>query len=79
MKSRTWRAAVSVALAIVADVGTPSHLIAQSVRDTLPQVTLSEARRRTAPLDPTVVAARGQVETAVWERRAAVSDLLTTA
>lgn len=55
----------------------PATANGQSVPDTLPMVTLSEARRRAASLDPTIVAARGEVATAVWERRAAVSDLLT--
>jgi outer membrane protein len=55
----------------------PSVALAQSVADTLPLVTLSEARRRISATDPTVVAARGEVESAIWERRAAVSDLLT--
>jgi multidrug efflux system outer membrane protein len=40
-------------------------------------VTLAEARRRAALLDPTAVSAREDVETAGWERRAALSDLIT--
>lgn len=76
MNNRTVSAGWIAVLVIVCDAATAS-VMAQSVADTLPHVTLSEARRRTASLDPRVVAARGEVETAVWERRAAVSDLLT--
>jgi multidrug efflux system outer membrane protein len=43
----------------------------------VPVVTLAEARRRAALLDPTAVSAREDVETAAWERRAALSDLIT--
>jgi multidrug efflux system outer membrane protein len=43
----------------------------------VPVVTLAEARRRAALLDPTAVSAREDVETAAWERRAALSDLFT--
>jgi outer membrane protein len=64
------------ALMILVEMAASVPAAAQAT-DALPRVTLSEARRRTASLDPRVVAARGDVETAVWERRAAVSDLLT--
>jgi len=39
--------------------------------DSLPQVTLGEALRRSAQLDPGYVAATGAVATAAWNRRAA--------
>jgi outer membrane protein len=42
-----------------------------------PTVTLTEARRRALALDPDAVAARGQIETAVWERRSAWANFLT--
>jgi multidrug efflux system outer membrane protein len=42
-----------------------------------PTVTLTEARRRAASVSPDAVAARGQLETAAWERRSALSNLLT--
>ena len=42
-----------------------------------PIVTLAEARQRAAAVDPTFVAARGAVATAVWERRTARADLIT--
>ncbi len=37
--------------------------------DSLPRVTLREALQRAARLDPTYVAALGQVDNAVWARR----------
>lgn len=55
----------------------PAQAFAQAVRDGGPVVTLSEARRRAALLDPDAVSAREDVETAGWERRAALSDLIT--
>ncbi len=51
--------------------------IAQATSDTVRVVTLTEARRRAALVDPDAVAARNHVETAVWERRAALTNLLT--
>lgn len=42
-----------------------------------PVVTLEEARRLTISVDPDAVAARSQSSTAAWERRAAVTNLLT--
>jgi outer membrane protein len=44
--------------------------------NTAPVVTLAEARRRATSVDPSAVAARGQMETALWERRAAFTDLV---
>jgi outer membrane protein TolC len=52
----------------------PSFAQAESVA---PMVTLTEARRRALALDPDAVAARGQIETAVWERRSAWANFLT--
>lgn len=46
-------------------------------RDSIPVVTLAQARRLAASVDPDAVVARGEVETAVWERRAAFTDLVT--
>ncbi len=42
-----------------------------------PVVTLAEARRRAAAVDPAAVAARAELATAGWERRSALADLLT--
>ena len=42
-----------------------------------PLVTLAEARRRAAIVDPDAVAARSRVYTASWERRTALTNLVT--
>ena len=43
----------------------------------VPVVTLEQARQRAQSVDARGVAARGQVETAAWERRSALTDLVT--
>jgi outer membrane protein TolC len=55
----------------------PSLGVAQSTSDSMPVVTLADARRRSMTFDPDAVAARSRLETAGWERRAAVANLLT--
>jgi outer membrane protein TolC len=55
----------------------PQPVSGQEVRDSLPVVTLQEARRRAALVDPGAVTARAQVETAVAERRAALTNMFT--
>ena len=57
-------------------VGAPSAALGQSASESAPMVTLAEARRRAASVSPEAVAARGQLETAAWERRSAWSNLL---
>src|SRR5881296_2645535 len=47
--------------------------LAATASDTLPTVTLADALRRATGLDPNYVAALGQVDNAVWARRAAFS------
>ena len=54
-----------------------SEALGQSATESAPVVTLTEARRRAASVNPGAVAARGQLETAAWERRSALSNLLT--
>lgn len=54
-----------------------AQVSAQARSDSVPVVTLAEARARAALVDPDAVAARSRVETATWERRAAVANLLT--
>jgi multidrug efflux system outer membrane protein len=51
-------------------------LVAQS-GGSLTVVSLAEARRRALAVDPAAVAARADLATASWERRAAVADLVT--
>jgi outer membrane protein len=67
-----------VALVAVAAAGlsAPTVAIAQSASDNAPLVTLEEARRRALTADPSAVSARGQIETALWERRAAFTNLI---
>lgn len=69
----------SIHLALAAGVLLPlsSPVHAQVATDSLTVVTLVEARRLAAAVDPDAVAARGVVETAVWERRTAYTDLFT--
>lgn len=55
----------------------PSAAIAQTPNESIPVVTLAEARRRSVATDPDAVAARSRVETASWERRSALTNLIT--
>ena len=61
----------------------PSKLEAQQPQQPQPSlppsrmVTLRDARRMAATIDPDAVAARAGIATASWERRAATADLLT--
>jgi multidrug efflux system outer membrane protein len=55
----------------------PSLMLAQSSSESMPTVTLAEARRRSASIDPDAVAARSRVATASSERRAAMLNLVT--
>jgi outer membrane protein, multidrug efflux system len=74
MNRLTLRAAAAAALCLnliaVADAA------AQTPGD-VPVVTLDEARRRAQQVNPVAAAARAQVETGVWERRSALTDLFT--
>lgn len=70
------RAAVTAALCINI-LSLPAAAIAQSAAAGVPVVTLEEARRRAELVSPGAVAARAQVETGVWERRSALTDLFT--
>ncbi len=56
---------------------TPTPTPAAAPAAAAPVVTLGEARQRAALVDPAAVAARAEVATASWERRAAVADLVT--
>lgn len=58
-------------------VARPASAQEHEVTESVPVVTLAEARRRAALVDPASVVARGGVEAAVWERRAAFTNLLT--
>jgi outer membrane protein len=58
-------------------VALPVEAIGQGISDGAPVVNLAEARRRSASVDPNAVAARSLMETAAWQRRAALADILT--
>jgi outer membrane protein TolC len=68
--------------ALLCAVAAPATMLAQApaqpaTSQAAPSITLSEARRLGANASPSLVAAREQVGTALWERRAAFSDLVT--
>jgi outer membrane protein TolC len=67
---------LTFAMVAVALAGAPAALGAQA-RDSAPVVTLPEARRLAAAVDPVAVEARAGVSAASWERRSAWADLLT--
>jgi outer membrane protein len=73
MRSHAWIAAFVVATGVVI----PAPAESQTLEQNVPVVTLTEARRRANSVDPDAVAARSQVATASWERRAALTDVLT--
>src|SRR5687767_11780483 len=58
-------------------IALPPVTIGQAISDAAPAVTLAEARRRAASVDPDAVAARNRIGTAAWQRRAALADVLT--
>jgi outer membrane protein TolC len=62
-------------LALLPPPGLPS--LAAQTADSLPVVSLAQARRLAAAVDPELVASRADVATAGWERRSARADLLT--
>lgn len=79
---RTLLTLILSALAVAPLNAVPGQTVdpAAAVRpqsDQAPTVTLAEARRRAISESPDVVAAREQVSTALWEKRAAYSDLIT--
>lgn len=65
-----------VTLALAASLLGADCVAAQAASQ-IPTVTLSEARRRASSVDPVEVAARADVEAAIWERRAARTNLWT--
>lgn len=73
MSSHAWIASLLVAGAILGTM--PAE--GQTQEQNIPVVTLTEARRRANFVDPNAVAARSQVATASWERRAALADVIT--
>lgn len=70
------RLTLAVLLVQAASAANPLMLLAQA-GNSVPVVTLPEARRLAAAVDPAAVAARAEVGTASWERRSALADLFT--
>jgi outer membrane protein TolC len=68
---------LKLALPGVLSLGSVFPVTGQVANESVPVVTLAEARRRAERVSPAAIAADAQVETAVWERRAALADLLT--
>lgn len=68
------RATPTALVALALSAMSATRLPAQA-GEPVPVVTLAEARRRAATVDPAAVTARSDVATAAWERRAALSDL----
>jgi outer membrane protein len=75
MIGHSWQV-VGLAAIAAASLSAPSAVGAQAAPTNAPVVTLGEARRRASTTDPSAVAARGQIETADWERRAAFTNLV---
>lgn len=74
---RAGRLAGQVAMLLLGLLlGLPREAASQQAA-TPPAITLEEARQRVLLLHPHGVAARGQVEAASWQRRTAVTDLIT--
>jgi outer membrane protein len=74
---RNTTSSIVLATILVAGAASPPVAMGQAINDGAPVVTLAEARRRAASVDPNAVAARGRIETASWQRRAAVADMIT--
>lgn len=77
MRANAMSVAVLATFAVVSAAATPSPATGQATANPTPVVTLTEARRRATSVDPDAVAARSQVETAAWERRTAVTNMIT--
>jgi outer membrane protein TolC len=73
--NRNTTSAVALAALLIAGPVLPS--VARGQDDGAPVVSLAEARRRAASVDPDAVAAHGRIETAAWQRRAALANVLT--
>jgi len=75
--SKRSHAARLAVLLSAAGWAAPAAAAAQAPDDSVPVVSLAEARRHAEEVDPAAVAARLQVETAARERRTAFTDLVT--
>lgn len=75
MNSQAPSRGIVAALLIAGGILVPAKAAAQVAQENIPVITLAEARRRATSVDPDAVAARGEVATAVWGRRAAVANM----
>jgi outer membrane protein TolC len=71
------RASLNTLVLLLVSALAAQEAVAQTPASSTPVVTLVEARRRAGVVDPDAVAARAQVDAAVWERRTARTDLFT--
>jgi outer membrane protein TolC len=77
VRSRTFHAALVAAALQGGGLAAGAAASAQAPGATGQAVTLEEARARAEAVDPAAVAARNRLETAGWERRQALADLVT--
>src|SRR5687768_14657043 len=76
--TRNGKAAIALAAVVTAAaIGLPPTAVGQAAVNSVPVVTLAEARRRSGSVDPDVATARGRMFTAEWQRRAALTNMLT--
>ena len=74
MNTRPLGVVATALLGIVVFSATSS---AQAPRETLTTVTLADARERALAINPASIAARGETDVAAWQRRSALTDLIT--
>src|SRR5215204_5684756 len=75
MKNTRPLAGLATAMSMI--VVLSATLSAQTPRETLITITLQDARERARAIHPASVAARGDVDVAAWQRRSALTDLIT--
>jgi outer membrane protein TolC len=75
MNTRRPYGAVATAISAIVVLVTTSA--AQTTAPNLTTVTLQEARDRALAINPANIAARGDVDVAAWQRRSALTDLIT--
>ena len=74
MNTRPLGVVATALLGIVVFGATSS---AQTPHETIATVTLADARERAMAVSPANIAARGDVDVAAWQRRSALTDLIT--
>ena len=74
---RLQRPLVVLAMSVLGVVAFGATALGQVAGENLTTVTLPDARERALAINPATVAARGNVEVAAWQRRSALTDLIT--